>query len=128
MLRFLRHCLESPASKGPLRCHDGQPGAMFDTMGDLDLTPAAAAVIERDPTSGTAIRRHASGDWGDVTPEAWAKNDHALETGKPVLSVYKTALGEQFYIVTRGDRGRTKVLLPYEYRSTWRRFLLGLSE
>jgi len=128
MLRFIRHCLESSASKGPLRCHDGQPGARFDTMGDLDLTPAAVDVFARDPASGTAIRRHSTGDWGDVTPEAWAENDRALETGKAVLSAYHTTLGEPFYIVTRGDRSRTKVLLPHEYHSRWRRFLLGLAE
>ena len=128
MLHFLRHCLESPASKGPLRCHDGQPGAKFDTMGDLDLTPAAVDLIERDPASGTAIRRHAIGDWGDVTPGAWVENDRALTTGRRILSVYHTALSERFYIVTRGDRARTKVLLPHEYHSRWRRFLLGLAE
>jgi hypothetical protein len=97
-------------------------------MGDLDLTPAAADVIERDPASGNAIRRHAGGDWGDVSPEARAENDRALTTGARVLSAYHTALGEQFYIVTRGDRSRTKVLLPHEYDSWWRRFLLGLRE
>ena len=128
MLRFIRHCLENSASKGPLRCHDGQPGAKFATMGDLDLTPAAADVVGEDPEAGTAIRRHATGDWGDVSPEAWDANDRALLTGAPVVSRYHTAHGVEFIIVTRGDRTRTKVLLPREYGSRWRRYLLGLAE
>jgi len=60
------------------------------------------------------LRRHASGDWGDVSdPE---QNDHALQHGGRLLSVYEiNESGETIWILTEADRSATTFLLPSEY-------------
>lgn len=61
-----------------------------------------------------ALRRHASGDWGDICPEDAGLNDQALKDGDRLLSVYGT--GERrFWIITESDRSVTTVLMPEDY-------------
>jgi hypothetical protein len=48
-------------------------------MDDAGINPAAL------------LRRHVSGDWGDIHPEDDGLNEGALETGARILSVYSTA-------------------------------------
>lgn len=62
-----------------------------------------------------SLRRHASGDWGDLCPEDKAINERALLQGQRLLSVYKTKLGVRYYIITEADRSVTTVLLPDDY-------------
>jgi hypothetical protein len=61
------------------------------------------------------IQRHQSGDWGDVGDEDRKANDEALQNGTRLLSVYHTAEGVKFWIITEGDRSATTVLLPEDY-------------
>lgn len=83
-------------------------------MGSFFITPDA-----RDALSGPevfdSIRRHAKGDWGDLGQEDWASNDSALTTGLRIISVYHSATGVKFYIITEADRSMTTVLLPDNY-------------
>lgn len=62
-----------------------------------------------------ALRRHASGDWGNVCPDDAEANDEAIGCGARLLSSYTTAEGVRFWIITEGDRSATTVLLPEEY-------------
>ena len=48
-------------------------------MEDAGINPAAL------------LRRHVSGDWGDIHPEDDGLNEEALETGARIVSVYGTA-------------------------------------
>jgi hypothetical protein len=66
------------------------------------------------------LRRHAAGDWGDVSSADRRANEDALQTGARLLSAYRTHRGERLWVVTEatgddGSRGSTCVLLPAEY-------------
>jgi hypothetical protein len=62
-----------------------------------------------------ALRRHQSGDWGDVSENDRKANDNAVKNGERVLSSYVSSEGEPFWIITEWDRSVTTVLLPDEY-------------
>ncbi len=42
-------------------------------------------------------------------------NERALKQGERLLSVYRTADGAKFWIITEHDRSLTTVLLPEDY-------------
>ena len=69
------------------------------------------------PTSDihSALDRHQRGDWGDIGAEDRAANDVLLREGNRLLSVYKTAAGNTFWIITEWDRPATTILLPKDY-------------
>ncbi|CAN5599285.1 hypothetical protein BH11ARM2_BH11ARM2_28830 [soil metagenome] len=59
-----------------------------------------------------ALDRHASRDWGELCGEDLRANALALEEGGRLLSIYTTAGGTRFWIVTERDRSVTTLLLP----------------
>lgn len=81
--------------------------------GQVYITPMAqdqlytASVIQ-------ALKRHITGDWGEVCEEDKAANDEALRTGDRILSAY-ISNGHRFWIITEADRSATTILLPEEY-------------
>ncbi len=83
-------------------------------FGQLVITAAAAEVIPADEAL-LALRRHAAGDWGEVCPEDWARNDEALRDGERLFSCYVTQDKERFWIVTEANRRITTILLPSDY-------------
>lgn len=62
----------------------------------------------------TALKRHASGDWGNVCPEDSLANDTALQHGGRLFSAYGHGI-DRFWIITEADRTVTTVLLPEDY-------------
>jgi len=63
----------------------------------------------------TSLRRHLSGDWGEICKEDWEANDIALIHGDRILSIY-TSIGKvKFWIITESDRSFTTILLPTDY-------------
>jgi hypothetical protein len=60
------------------------------------------------------LRRHASGDWGDLTPDDFDENDNAIAAGGRLFSAYGAG-EERFWIITEGDRSVTTILLPEDY-------------
>ena len=62
-----------------------------------------------------ALRRHARGDWGEVCAADRRENELSLRQGRRLLSAYRTASGEAFWIITEADRTSTCVLLPADY-------------
>ena len=83
-------------------------------LGRIVATPAALGTVSQ-PDIVAALRRHAVGDWGDVTPDDRAANDDALRSGERLLSVYQSATGSTFWVLTEADRSVTTVLLPDDY-------------
>ena len=61
------------------------------------------------------LRRHAQGDWGDLSHDDKASNNQALKTGDRLLSCFKVTDSLKIYIITEWDRSATTVLLPSEY-------------
>lgn len=82
--------------------------------GQILFTPGAAEVLDVDDAIN-ALRRHARGDFGDVSENDKMYNEEALETGDRILSSYTDRNGIKFWIITEADRSATTVLLPEEY-------------
>ena len=80
-------------------------------LGWLVATPRALDVLEnQDIVRGLA--RHRAGDWGEVCIELRAANDQALGNGTSLFSVYRSATGVTYWIITEADRSKTTVFLP----------------
>lgn len=83
-------------------------------LGQVVATPAAFDILTQ-PDILAALRRHSSGDWGEVDADDKAANDAALQDGTRLLSAYESADGVKFWIITEADRSSTTVLLPEDY-------------
>jgi hypothetical protein len=81
-----------------------------------DIVATAGALDRITPTEiSKSMKRHATGDWGELCREDRATNDRHLRTGGQLRSAYQTGTGEQFWIITDSGRTTTTVLLPEEY-------------
>jgi hypothetical protein len=83
-------------------------------LGEIEMTPAVGVQIPPDEIE-SALRRHARGDWGEMDASDKAANDKAVKAGGTVASIFQTANGSKFYVITEPDRSVTTVLLPVEY-------------
>jgi hypothetical protein len=61
------------------------------------------------------LRRHQSGDWGDLGREGQRENEFSVARALRILSMYHTMEGEALYVITEADRSATTILLPSEY-------------
>ena len=84
------------------------------SLGQTVVTRTALAVLSALDIAG-ALYRHQRGDWGEVGKEDGQANERALKQGERLLSVYRTAAGVKFWIITEWDRSLTTVLLPEDY-------------
>ncbi len=89
------------------------PVALF-RIGKIVSTPNALGKLSQEDIL-LGIQRHQSGDWGDVVERDRQANDLALEEGSRLFSVYHSAKGVKFWIVTDAERFGTTVLLPEDY-------------
>jgi len=94
---------------------------LVDQLGQIVATPGALVALAVAGTSpSTLLRRHASGDWGDLDAHDHAANDAALRDGARLLSAYIVAEGVKVWLITEaadenGHRAATTLLLPEEY-------------
>lgn len=91
---------------------DVGPGGKFP-LGRLFATPAALGAVPREEIV-RALRRHAEGDWGDVSGHERAENDHAVLVGGRLSSAYRSRDGRDFEVSTEPDRSITLVNLAGE--------------
>ena len=93
------------------------PGAKFP-LGRVVITPSAAQCLPAGVIA-LALKRHQSGDWGDIGPDCGAEvareNDEGIALGRPVISYYFKR-GPDFQIVTSGDRATTMVSTLWDRR------------
>jgi len=89
-------------------------GSVKVPLGQIVATPAALGAVSQ-PDIVAALRRHAVGDWGEIDAHDRAANDDALKSGERILSVYQSATGTTFWVLTEADRSATTVLLPDDY-------------
>lgn len=82
-------------------------GAVVVTMGALSSLTAHDV--------DEALKRHLDGDWGELCDEDRRENDLSLIEGFRLLSAYRSASGQKFWIITEADRSVTTILLPDEY-------------
>lgn len=91
-------------------------GIRLERLGNLYITPGAAEILgEKGRDALHFVRRHMSGDWGDLCSEDWDANRLAVEDGSRVFSSYNLGGGYKVWVITEADRSATTVLLPEEY-------------
>lgn len=83
-------------------------------LGATVITRNAAERLASDDVM-LALRRHASGDWGDCCLEDQKENDFSLDNNLRLMSVYHDSNRTKFYVITEHDRSATTVLLPDDY-------------
>lgn len=85
-------------------------------LGQIVITPGALALLaeNEDVNPGDLLRRHLTGDWGDMDEEDQATNDVAVVLGNRILSSYPVGDGK-VWIITEWDRSVTTLLLPEDY-------------
>ena len=87
-------------------------GGKFPT-GRVVITRGAISELTRDEAM-KGLRRHISGDWGELDEHDWKQNEAALEHGFRLSSRYVTPGGKTFWIITEHDRSVTTILLPQD--------------
>jgi hypothetical protein len=84
------------------------------TLGRLLATPGALVALN-GASFWPYIKRHANGDWGDISADDQAENELSLKHGFRLFSVYALPEGGCIWIITEADRSATTILTPEEY-------------
>ena len=58
-----------------------------------------------------AFRRHARGDWGEVSPTTRTENELSLQQGGYLRSAFRDQNGTEFWVITDADGSATTVYL-----------------
>ncbi len=91
-----------------MRCRF-EPGQIVATPGALD------ALSDARLSPHSLLRRHVSGDWGELSAEDQRANEQALRHGYRLLSSYRLPNGTTVWCITEADRSSTCLLTPDEY-------------
>ncbi|MBK7616335.1 MAG: hypothetical protein IPJ08_18400 [Burkholderiales bacterium] len=84
-------------------------------LGQVVITRPALALAESHGIDVIdLVRRHASGDWGDLGGHDKVLNEAALSNGSRIFSAYDVQ-GERWYVITEWDRSYTTVMLSSAY-------------
>ena len=79
-------------------------------LGQVVATPGALHALARAGENGLLyLARHASGDWGIVSPEDARANELARETGERILSAYRLRDGTKLWIITEAEDRKSVV-------------------
>lgn len=92
-------------------------------LGRLLATPAALDALQRNNVTGHGyIRRHAAGDWGELSDHDAYMNDLAVDDGSRILSAFTLPDKiTKIWIITdaeideKHNREVTTILLPEDY-------------
>jgi len=85
-------------------------------LGQTYITPGAEeALMIAGQTALEFLRRHMSGDFGELSEDDLRENYLSLKEGFRLLSAYRTAKGQKLWIITEADRSSTTILLPSDY-------------
>ncbi|MBC2658098.1 class I SAM-dependent methyltransferase [Pseudomonas sp. MSSRFD41] len=92
-------------------------GPLFNP-GRIVMTSTLSHLVETeylDPTQ--FLRRHLSGDWGELCDDDRTSNQNALVHGDRLFSSYDIDAGGEtkLWIITEADRSYTTLLLPSDY-------------
>lgn len=85
-------------------------------LGQVVATPGALEALDRAAINAAdLIKRHQSGNWGNVPPADAEENMRSIENGWRILSSYAITDDQNIWIITEADRSVTTLLLPEEY-------------
>jgi hypothetical protein len=62
-----------------------------------------------------SLKRHANGDWGNLSAEDIQENNLSLRESFRILSAYEAEGLPKIWIITEADRSSTTILFPEEY-------------
>ena len=84
-------------------------------LGQLVATPAALRLLAAHGTTPQVfLRRHMTGDFGDLPASDQQANEAALRTGGRIFSAY-TLGSDRLWVITEASRESTCVLCPEDY-------------
>lgn len=83
-------------------------------LGQFYVSDQASRVLDLEDVL-VCLKRHHTGDWGDLCTEDIAANEYALQNGGRLFSAYHDPKGVKFWIITEADRNTTTALLPDDY-------------
>ncbi len=99
----------------PKSTRERWPIALFP-LGKIFATPGALEALDRYAINAAdLIRRHQSGDWGNVPSGDAEENLRSVENDCRILSSYSLSDDQNLWIITEADRSVTTLLLPEEY-------------
>jgi hypothetical protein len=85
-------------------------------LGRIVATPGAlGALAEAGQSPGMFLKRHVTGDWGELDEHDRAENEFSVSRGFRLLSAYTLTTGVRLWLITEADRSSTTILLPSEY-------------
>ena len=92
------------------------PEGLF-SLGQIVATPGALEALKAEGSNGLELlKRHVSGDWGDLSEDDRRENQLSVKEGFRILSAYRLQrTGVKLWIITEADRSATTFLLPEEY-------------
>ena len=67
-------------------------------------------VMKNDVPILKYLRRHSVCDWSDVDDDEWLKNNDAVDSSQPIISIYKFN-DTKIFIITEADRTATTMRL-----------------
>jgi hypothetical protein len=87
------------------------------SLGQIVSTPGALEAFMKEGGRMTdLLRRHVTGDWGDLCDDDRRENDLSVKEQLRILSAYTLPqTGVRIWIITEADRSITTFLLPEEY-------------
>jgi hypothetical protein len=84
-------------------------------FGQLVMTPGALrTMVEFDIDPVGLLKRHVTGDWGDLDEADKQENELSVQKGFRILSAYGKG-DRKLWVITESDRSVTTILRPDEY-------------
>ena len=87
-------------------------------LGQLVMTRGVNDLVAEDEEFARfiweSLKRHAAGDWGDLSEEDKKENELSLDKYLRLLSAYKKN-DWKIWVITEADRSATTILFPSEY-------------
>ena len=84
------------------------------SLGQVVATQGVIALDLPLDTTLALLRRHQTGDWGEIGDEDRRENELSLRQGFRLMSVYSVN-DTKVWIIPEADRSATTILLPSEY-------------
>ena len=84
------------------------------SLGRVVATQGVIALDLSLDTITTLLRRHQTGDWGEIGDDDRRENELSIKQQFRLMSVYSVN-DTKVWIITEADRSSTTILLPCEY-------------
>lgn len=68
----------------------------------------------------SCVRRHRSGDWGDIPKDQWIRNNQSARKGGAIVSeylipeIFRLGYADRIIVMTNQERTETRILFPDE--------------